>query len=227
MKLDVFIKGELIDLCIPTLEFVKQSQWYNWFNNPKTNRFLEQGAFPNTIEDEIDFFERERRNRLILIITDKNQDELGVISLSFINFNKKTADIALVLSEKQRERLAALEAMARVTEHAFTTMGLLKISAGQHKDLFKWQNLLELIGYKVEGIFEKGFIKGGERVNAVHISSNIEDYKKIVANRGSLWDSNEKMLKRKANLPGPQFVTLLNEYFDTVRKDYYDRVFAL
>ena len=227
MKLDVFIKGELIDLCIPTVEFVKQSQWYSWFNNPKTNRFLEQGAFPNTVEDEIEFFERERKNRLILIITDKQQNELGVISLSFINFNKKTADIALVLSDNPRERLAALEAMARVTEHAFTTMGIKKLSAGQHKDLYKWQNLLELIGYKVEGVFENGFIKGDERVNAVHISSNLEDYKQIVAKRGSLWDSNEKMLQRKTNLPKPQFITLLNEYFDTVRKDYYDNIFSL
>ena len=101
------------------------------------------------------------------------------------------------------------------------------MSAGQHKDLYKWQNLLELIGYKVEGIYENGFIKGDERVNAVHISSNIEDYKQIVEKRGSLWDSNEKMLQRKANLPKPQFVTLLNEYFDSVRKDYYDKVFSL
>ena len=33
MKLDVFIKGDLIDLCIPTVEFARESDWYSWFNN--------------------------------------------------------------------------------------------------------------------------------------------------------------------------------------------------
>ena len=34
-KLDVYISGETMDLCIPTLEFAKESQWYSWFNKPR------------------------------------------------------------------------------------------------------------------------------------------------------------------------------------------------
>ena len=133
MKLDVFIKGELIDLCIPTVEYARESKWYSMFNNPKINRFLEQGAFPTTADDEVAFFQAERSKRLILIVVDKEGNDLGVISFSFINYQKRRADIAMVLNEEPREPLAGLEAMARMLEHGFTLMGLERISAGQHK----------------------------------------------------------------------------------------------
>ena len=83
-KLDVFIEGELVDLCIPTPEFAKNSEWYSWFNNPETNKYLDQGAFPNTREDELLFYQTEHNRRLLLVVTDKESVPLGVISLSFI-----------------------------------------------------------------------------------------------------------------------------------------------
>jgi RimJ/RimL family protein N-acetyltransferase len=227
-QLDVFIKGELIDLCIPTVEYARVSSWYSMFNNPKINRFLEQGAFPTTADDEVAFFQAERSKRLILIVVDKEGNDLGVISFSFINYQKRRADIAMVLNEKPREPLAGLEAMARMVEHGFTLMGLERISAGQHKQLYKWQNLCELIGFKVEGILENNFVKGSERVNSIQLGVTIEDYKQIIANRhGLLWDSNENMIDRITRLPRPQFVKELSIFFDTVRKDYYNNIFSL
>ena len=41
-KLDVFLAGETVDLCIPTIEFAKNSQWYSWFNNKKLTRYLDR-----------------------------------------------------------------------------------------------------------------------------------------------------------------------------------------
>ena len=59
-KLDVFIKGEMIDLCIPTKEFAEKSDWYSWFNDPKINRFLDQGLFPNDRDLQVAFFEQQK-----------------------------------------------------------------------------------------------------------------------------------------------------------------------
>ena len=216
-----------MDLCIPTSEYARESDWYSWFNNPKINKYLEQGMFPNTRDDEVSFFERERSKRLILIVVDKEGNDLGVISFSFINFEKRRADIAMVLGDKQRDPLAGLEAMARMLEHGFTTMGLQRISAGQHLKLIKWQNLMELIGFKVEGIMEKNFIKGAERVDAIQLGVTIEDYNQIIAKRGKLWDSSEKMMERIAMLPKPQFITEMRSFFDSIRKNYYNTVFNL
>ena len=56
MLLAVYISGETMDLCIPTLEFAKESKWYSWFNNPQLTRYLEQGLFPITPEAQEEFF---------------------------------------------------------------------------------------------------------------------------------------------------------------------------
>lgn len=226
-KLDVFIKGELIDLCIPTPEFAKESEWYSWFNNPETNRYLEQGAFPNTREDEFAFYESEHNKRLLLAVVDKEGETLGVISLSFINFAKRLADIAIVMSDKYRAPLAALEAMARITEHAFTIMGLTRIQGGQHQNLGPWGNMMELIGYRNEGIWVHGFIKGAERANVHRFAINIEDYNKIVNVRGALWDSNSNMFKRIRKMPKKDYVSQLYDFYNNVRETYYQTIFEL
>ena len=71
MQLDVFIEGETIDLCIPTLEFAQKSDWYKWFNNPYTTQYLEHGIFPNTPEKQMNFFQNTKEDRLLLIIVSK------------------------------------------------------------------------------------------------------------------------------------------------------------
>ncbi len=216
-----------MDLCIPTPEYAKESDWYSWFNNPKTNKFLEQGMFPNTREDELSFFESERHKRIILAIMDKKGENLGVVSLSAIDFSKRRADVALVLSDKEREPLCALESLALITKHAFTTMGLVRLQGGQHFKLKPWGNLMELIGYRNEGIWVNGFIKGSERVDLNRIAINIEDYNFIVERRGALWDSNEKMMRRARTMPKQCYVDRLNDFYKTIREDYYKEVFSL
>ena len=39
-KLKILIKGETINLCIPTVEFARKFQWYNWLNDPNIARYL-------------------------------------------------------------------------------------------------------------------------------------------------------------------------------------------
>lgn len=226
-KLDKFIIGENIDLCIPTREFARNSDWYKLFNNTKTTRFLEQGALPNTPEEQEDFFVSQKGKRLTLIIQMKDGQFKGVISLSFLDFNKKTCDIALVtdLSVMPGVRLAALEAMALITQHGFENMGMLRISAGQHTLLNKWQQRLELIGYKLEGLHKNKFKKGHESADAVSICCYYKDYLKLCENRGKLWDG--KMQERIENLPADSLKDKMVSFFENEREEYYNNIFNL
>ena len=73
--LEIFIPGETIDLCIPTQEFARESNWYSWFNNPDITRYLgERGNYQNTPEKQEKFFLAEKDKRLILIISTKKKD---------------------------------------------------------------------------------------------------------------------------------------------------------
>ena len=102
-NLDTFIQGETINLKIPDTEFVKNSNWHKILNSKKNTKFLDHGLFPNTLKDQVNFFESSKRhNRIILIIFDKTDNFIGVISLSSINFEKSSADIALILNQDKK-----------------------------------------------------------------------------------------------------------------------------
>ncbi len=67
-KLDIFISGEYVDLCIPTLDFAQNSQWYSWINNRKLTRYLDkQGLFPNTSDKQKEYLSSQGQDRITLI----------------------------------------------------------------------------------------------------------------------------------------------------------------
>ena len=66
---------------------------------------------------------------------------------------------------------------------------------------------MELLGYRVEGVFRDESIRASEKSNAMTIACLYNDYLSIVKNRGSLWDSLEKMKKRIEQLPKITFPT--------------------
>lgn len=228
-ELDIFITGETMNLCIPTEEFARESEWYNWFNKPEITCFLEQGMFPNTAENQVEFFTSQKSKRLMLIIS-CNDKYMGTISLSGINLVKKTCDIAIVVDSSVHRLMApyvSLEAISKLSEHAFTSMGMIRIGAGQHIKLGGWQQRLELLGYKLEGLHKNRFIKGHEIADTVSIACSYESYQTITKNRGSLWDSMEKMKTRCKQLPKERFSDLLNNLFETERENYYIKMFSL
>lgn len=229
LNLDKFISGENLDLCIPTEEFAEKSNWYTWFNDQNTTKYLDKGLYPNTKNDQKKFL-NETKNKIVLIIKKKKTDDyIGTVSLSNINHEKKVCDIALVFDlNKTYNLLTALESIALLSEHAFEKLGIKRISAGQHIKLRNWQKMMELVGYKLEGIHEKKFRKGNEVSNSITISFLFEDYEKLKKKRGKLYDGNLMFMKRirskKKIIP---YIDLLENFFENKRKDYYNKIFKL
>lgn len=228
MELDIFIEGETIDLRIPTLEFAEKSDWYKWFNNPNVTRYLDHGVFPNTREKQIAFFQQAMNDRLLLIITDKDGVPIGSTSLLNINYKTHTLESGTVIGNFiGKNPLEALEAIARMTEHAFLKIGIKRIIAGQHIGLIPWSHRMSLLGYKLEGIRKKAFIKGLEIADAIEITCHYDDYLEIIKNRGgNLWDSQEKMLNRIRLLPKIPIHKKLQDFFEQ-HNEYYKEIFAL
>ena len=52
---EIFIRGETIDLVIPSARAISHDKWHSWFNDPETNRYTNYGLFPNTPQKQIDF----------------------------------------------------------------------------------------------------------------------------------------------------------------------------
>ena len=231
MKLEVQISGENINLCKPNKKFAYESDWFDWFNDPRNTRYLNQGLSINTREDQKNFF-LSLKNRLVLIIQEKkSKNYIGVISLSNIDIDKKTCELAIVRDLKKNKLsspLASLEAVALITEHAFERMKMRIISAGQHIGLEKWQNQMELVGYKIEGLHELRFFKKDEETDTVSIACNYNDYKLLKSKRNKLWDGNKKMyIRYKKMRQIKPFSKILTDLYKTKKKEYYDKIFNI
>ena len=230
-ELEIFLQGELVDLCIPTADFALHSNWYKWFNDKSNNKYLEQGAIPNTKSKQLNFFENISDDRVVLIIVNKEKIPIGVISLSFINLDKKCCDIALVVSndgDKKMKPFNSLEAMALMTTHAFETIGMLRVNAGQHINLAGWQCRMEILGYQLEGLHKKKFVKGNEVADSMSISASKENYELISKKRGgALWDGYKEMHRRIKAMPKKRYVDMLVQFYNNERDKYYKKIFTL
>ena len=231
IKIEPFIIGENVNLCKPDKKFAAESEWYNWFNDPENTKYLDQGEEINTPENQLNFF-LSIKNRFILIIQDKKSKKyLGTVSLSNINNKKKTCELAIVRDLKLNKfssPLSSLESVSLITEYAFEKMGIRIISAGQHINLKKWQNQMELAGYKLEGLHTDRFYKFGKEADSVSIACNIKDYRHIKKIRKKFWDGNQKMFKRYKQLRKiEKFSDKFVRFFDKERENYYKKIFEL
>ena len=229
--LSIFIEGEIVNLKVPDENFVKNSNWYNFLNSKKNTQFLEHGIYPNNLIKQKEFyFNLKKDNRIVLLIFDKEENFFGIISLSYINLEHKSADISIVLNLDNRigyvnkNFLAALESIALMTEHGFEKLGLERISATQVVELNKWQNLMELTGFRIEGICRDKFIKGLEKKDCMIISSTLKDYLKLKKIRKKLWDGREKMMKRIKLLPKINAYSMCLKFFKKLENDYYNKI---
>lgn len=231
--LKIFIKGETIDLCKPTIKFAKESSWYSWFNKDYIVRYLSHHYKEknNTPKKQVEFLRSTKKNRFILILRTKDKLYKGVVSLSFIDNKTKTCDIAVVTDvniDPKNSPYAPLEAVARLTQYAFDNMKMKKISGAAVFALRKWQQRMELFGYKIETLKFDRYAINSELYNLHYVSCTYEDYLKIKKNRsGFFWDDLKKMKIRIAKLPKITFRDRLVDFMKKRRDKYYNKLFSI
>lgn len=227
----VFIEGELINLCIPDEEAIEVDGWADWFNDVKRLGNTGHGVFPNFPETQRKILEGIRnREKVALLICEKtNNRAFGIISLQSINLINKTAEIALLVNNKSpslKSSFAAIEAMALIAEHGFSIMGLDRIYAGQaYPNLSGWNKLLEVIGFKTEGLSRKSFKRGHEVSDTVLIACLYEDFLRLKDIRGSLWGNLSMIKKSLKAQPKKSFAQKLDEVMLEIEKDHFSFIF--
>ena len=229
-----FIQGETIDLCVPNVDESVIEVWSQWFNNSETTRYLDQGVFPNSIDDQKAFLEltRRKKDRLLLLIRPKGANYYaGVASLSFINFETRGCGIAHVIGKRVDDidsLFYSLEAKCRLTEHAFEKLGMQRIESGQAVDLKEWQRIQTLFGYRVEGIKRNYFRKGQYVADCVVTSCIFEDYLRLKKKRGgNLWPGKNKLFKMIKKLPAESTYDRLEKWMSQEYQNIEELVLSL
>lgn len=225
---DVFIEGEVIDLCVPSKAQWIIEQWYRWFNDQEVTKYLRQGVFPNTTEKQEKFYESllDSDDRIALLIKPKAEDYfVGVASLSSIDCNQRQCDFAMVIGKQDGmtdSMFYAMEAKCRMTEHAFEAVGVERINSGQVIELIRWQRWQILLGYQIEGILRKKLRRGNKVWDQMMSSCLLEDYLTLKEMRkGTLWPGKAKMFELLKMLPEESTIDRLQMWLSREREEIW------
>lgn len=160
------------------------NNYARWMNDPEVNRFTESRYDQHTPESLNSFITTiiNSSDQLILAIVVKENDQhIGNIKLGDIKPNHGTADIGIIIGEKDLWGYGyASEAINVLAEYAFNAIGLYKLTAGSYMTNKGSIRAFEKSGFEIEGILKEHCISDGKRVDVALLrrlcnTSNIVD----------------------------------------------------
>ena len=161
-----YIVGKQIYLRHPTEDDV-QGKWHEWFSDEETTKFLEARFWPNSKESQLVFYNslHNDRNKLVLsIVLLSNDQHIGIISLSDINWVHRSANIGIIIGEKKYNKgIYATEAYSLILKIAFLRLNLLNLKAGYCKSNKTSEAILKLFKFKTVGIYKNILLIDGKK----------------------------------------------------------------
>jgi RimJ/RimL family protein N-acetyltransferase len=127
-----YVVGKYVYLRHPTKKDAV-GKWHEWFSDEETTKYLVDRFWPNSKEAQLEYLKSLKdKNRLNLAIVTKSDDEhIGVVSLSSINWVHRYADVTIILGEKKYQKgVYALEAFSLILKIAFLRLNLRTIKSG-------------------------------------------------------------------------------------------------
>lgn len=161
---EVFLVGKSVILKVLTKDDVLNSNWYGWFNDERLCKTLQKHYFPNTLESQLDFWEKNvNANDKVQLGICKIDDGniLGIISLNNIDFINRKAEISAVIGETgARSVTLFVESCKLLFNHAFNSLNLNRIYGGSiSKELVTL--MCRTLGCKEEGVGRSEIYKNG------------------------------------------------------------------
>lgn len=166
---EVFLTGKKVVLKVLTREDVLQSNWYGWFNDENLCKTLQKHYFPNSIDLQMNFWEKNQNatDKLQLgICKPDDANLLGVISLNNIDFINRKAEISAVIGESGARSVGIfIESCQLLFNHAFNSLNLNRIYGGSiSKELVVL--MCRTLGCKEEGVGRSEIFKNGKYHNS-------------------------------------------------------------
>lgn len=172
------LKGKNLRLRPVTVADVTPA-YERWMNDPEVTRYLEVRFAPQSRAD-ITAFVKAHANKadepfFAMCLADGRH--IGNIKLGPINPHHKTADISLVIGEKDCwGKGYAGEAIALVTRHAFETLKLEKLRAGCYAPNEGSAKAFEKCGFTREGLLKSHAVCDGKRVDLITLGLTRAQY---------------------------------------------------
>ena len=180
-QFDVFIEGTNIDLVVLTSEIVEKTNWYKWFNDEESTKYMQQHYYPNSKELQLKYFKEEiegsDKKLQLGIYHKKDKILIGTISLNNIDFQHRKCEISGFIGEKKYQTLKPfLEANKLLIKHAFEQLNMNRIYGGAlNKDVSDF--FVRMLNFETEGVLIDDVYKNGHWNNVHLIGLLKKDYK--------------------------------------------------
>lgn len=146
--------AELISMLGAPYRFINQSVDKNWFNSYMNNRSSQVRC---------------------AIVTEENDDILGLVSLTSINQLNQSAEFHIMIGETVNQgKGMGTFAVKKMLDHAFKNLNLYRIELTVLESNKRAQHLYEKCGFIKEGTMRNCVYKNGEFVN-MHIYSILKE----------------------------------------------------
>ncbi len=152
----IFIETENLNLRVPSKKNLHI--WSEWINSPKIRETVSSTITPKTIDMQWNWIENElsSKTRILLEICDKkNELFLGVVSLSTINFENRSAQISTIspIKKNKKNKLCVYEARRAILKYAFNELSLNKVYGGTLYPDNKFYMIKNMcLGFEIEGL---------------------------------------------------------------------------
>ena len=151
-----------------------------WFNDPVVNKTLLMDG-PLDLQKSFEWFDKSRsdRSRSDFVIETNDGLPLGNISLVHISEIHKTAEIYIVIGQKEYwGKGIMLEAERLIIEWAFNSLKLEKIRADAVANNIASIITMKKLGFQIEGTLRKERYQNGRRIDVLRLGLLKEDFKK-------------------------------------------------
>lgn len=186
---DIFLRGNSIFLKALTEDDVLHSGWHGWFNDKETTKFMQKHYFPNTKEEQVEFWRTHIKgsfSKLQLgIFNSECPDKLlGCVGLQNIDYINRKAEVSTIMGEKEGRNIKFyLEANELVIHHGFTTLNLRRVYGGTMiKEVA--DTMCRVLGFTIEGISRQDMFKNGQYHDIYQIGLLKQDFKELMKKVG-------------------------------------------
>lgn len=163
------------------------SHYLSWLNNPDVTRYLETGAFPQTLDDLRRYYDGLTSTPsafptcvFFAIQHLESGEHIGNIKLEPIHWLHRAATIGILIGEMrfQGQGLGA-EAMQLCLGYAFERLGLRKVSLGVLANNIRAIRLYERIGFVTEGCKRQEYWSEGAFQDSLIMGLFREEFRSI------------------------------------------------
>jgi len=149
------------------------SRYVDWLNDPEINQYLETRFKQQTFESVHDFVSNIIANdneHLFTIKTSANNIHIGNIKVSGISPEHGVGHVSLFIGDKESwGKGYASQAINLISEYAFNTLKLRKLSAGAYKPNVASTKAFIKVGYQYDGTLKNHYLLQGKPCDLVQV----------------------------------------------------------